>query len=149
MYRPGLLPVQAGRIRGADHHSQAEAGTNLIGVRTGHNPNRQHQRGPARNKYIEIKPQDPNAKKHWDWPEYQTCKSMTEAIVTKGTEKGEIRKICANPECPVHRPKKQRPAGDERIKAEHEKQRREEALANAVGLRVLSAIVAAVPVRLT
>ncbi len=102
-----------------------------------------------RNKYIEIKPQDPNAKKHRDWPEYQTCKSMTEAIVTEGTEKGEIRKICADPECSVHRPKKQRPAGDVRIKAEQEKQRREEALANAVGLRVLSAIVAAVPVRLT
>jgi hypothetical protein len=102
-----------------------------------------------RNKYIEIKPQDPNAKKHRDWPEYQTCKSMTEAIVTEGTEKGELRKICADPECPVHRPKKQRPAGDQRIKAEQEKQRREEALANAVGLRVLSAIVAAVPVRLT
>jgi len=102
-----------------------------------------------RNKYIEIKPQDPNAKKHRDWPEYQTCKSMTEAIVTEGTEKGEIRKICADPECPVHRPKKQRPAGDVRIKAEQDKQRREEALANAVGLRVLSAIVAAVPVRLT
>jgi ParB family chromosome partitioning protein len=102
-----------------------------------------------RNKYIEIKQQDPNAKKHRDWPEYQTCKSMTEAIVTEGTEKGEIRKICANPECPVHRPKKQRPAGEQRIKAEQDKQRREEALANAVGLRVLSAIVAAVPVRLT
>jgi ParB family chromosome partitioning protein len=74
---------------------------------------------------------------------------MTEAIVTEGTEKGEIRKICANPECPVHRPKKQWPAGDERIKAEQGKQRREGVLANAVGLRVLSAIVAAVPVRLT
>jgi ParB family chromosome partitioning protein len=102
-----------------------------------------------RNKYIEIKQQDPNAKKQRDWPEYQTCKSMTEAIVTEGTEKGEVRKICADPECPVHRPKKQRPAGDERIKAEQEKQRREEAIANAVGLRVLSAIVDAVPVRLT
>jgi ParB family chromosome partitioning protein len=101
-----------------------------------------------RNKYIEIKPQDPNAKKHRDWPEYQTCKSITEAIVTEGTEKGEIRKICADPECPVHRPKKQRPAGDARIKAEQEKQRREEALANAIGLRVLSAVVTAVPVRL-
>ena len=74
---------------------------------------------------------------------------MTEAIVTEGTEKGEIRKICADPECPVHRPKKQRPAGDERIKPEQDKQRREEAVANAVGLRVLSAIVSAVPVRLT
>jgi ParB family chromosome partitioning protein len=107
-----------------------------------------------RNRYIEIKPQDPNAKKQRDWPEYQTCKSMTEAIVTEGTEKGEVRKICADPECPVHRPKKQRPAPEEhinaeRIKAEQLKQRREEAIANAVGLRVLSAIVDAVPVRLT
>jgi ParB family chromosome partitioning protein len=74
---------------------------------------------------------------------------MTEAIVSEGTEKGELRKICADAECPVHHPKKQRPAADERIKAEQEKQRREEALANAVGLRVLSAVVAAVPVRLT
>ena len=70
-------------------------------------------------------------------------------IVTEGTEKGELRKICADTECPVHHPKKQRPAGEERIKAEQEKQRREEALANAVGLRVLSAVTAAVPVRLT
>jgi ParB family chromosome partitioning protein len=74
---------------------------------------------------------------------------MTEAIVTEGTEKGELRKICADAECPVHHPKKQRPAGEERMKAEQEKQRREEALANAVGLRALSAIVAAVPVCLT
>jgi ParB family chromosome partitioning protein len=74
---------------------------------------------------------------------------MTEAIVTEGTEKGEVRKICADPECPVHRPKKQRTAGDQRIKAEQEKQRREEAQASATGMRVLSAIVAAVPVRLT
>jgi len=107
-----------------------------------------------RNKYIEIKPQDPNAKKQRDWPEYQTCKSMIEAIVTEGTEKGEVRKICADPECTVHRPKKQRPAPEERInaeriKAEQLEQRREEAIANAVGLRVLSAIVDAVPVRLT
>jgi ParB family chromosome partitioning protein len=102
-----------------------------------------------RNKYIEIKTQDPDAKKHRDWPEYQTCKSMTEAIVTEGTEKGELRKICADPECSVHHPKKQRPAGEERIKAEQLKQRREEAIANAVSLRVLSAIVDAVPVRLT
>jgi len=37
-----------------------------------------------RSKYIEIKKPDPKAKKQKDWPEYQTCKSMTEAIVTEG-----------------------------------------------------------------
>ncbi|MHB1939097.1 MAG: hypothetical protein ACYCOR_21385 [Acidobacteriaceae bacterium] len=103
-----------------------------------------------RNKYIEIKQEKPQNNKQRDWPEYKTCKSTTEAIITEGTEKGEIRKICADPNCPVHHPKKQqqRPHADAAFKAEKEKQRREEALAQATGLRVLNAIVAAVPVRL-
>ena len=73
---------------------------------------------------------------------------MTEAIITEATEKGELRKICADPNCPVHHPKKQKPTADANWKAEQEKQRREEALAQATGLRVLNAIIAAVPVRL-
>ena len=39
-------------------------------------------------------------------------KSATEAIVTEGTEKGEVHRVCANPDCPFHRPKKQ-PKGRE------------------------------------
>ena len=74
--------------------------------------------------------------------------STTEAIITEGTEKGELRKICADPNCPVHRPKKQKPTANANAKAEQEKQRREEALAQATGLRVLKAIGEAVPVRL-
>jgi hypothetical protein len=101
-----------------------------------------------RNKYIEIKQEKPQSNKQRDWPEYKTCKSTTEAIITEGTEKGELRKICADPNCPVHHPKKQKPTTDANWKAEQEKQRREEALAQATGLRVLNAIIAAVPVRL-
>lgn len=101
-----------------------------------------------RNKYVEIKQEKPQNNKQRDWPEYKTCKSMTEAIITEGTEKGELRKICADPNCPVHHPKKQKPTADANWKAEQEKQRRAEALAQATGLRVLNAIVAAVPVRL-
>ena len=101
-----------------------------------------------RNKYIEIKQEKPQNNKQRDWPEYKTCKSTTEAIITEGTEKGELRKICADANCPVHHPKKQKPTADANGKAEHEKQRRAEALAQATGLRVLNAIVAAVPVRL-
>ena len=86
--------------------------------------------------------------KQRDWPEYKTCKSTTEAIITEGTEKGELRKICADANCPVHHPKKQKPTANASGKAEQEKQRREEALAQTTGLRVLNAIVAAVPVRL-
>jgi ParB family chromosome partitioning protein len=59
-----------------------------------------------------------------------------------------LRKVCTEPTCPVHHPKKQTPKADASFKAEQEKRRREEALANATGIRVLQSIVAAVPVRL-
>jgi len=64
------------------------------------------------------------------------------------SEKGEIRRVCANPECPIHHARKPKPINDAAIKAEQEKRRREEAIAQVTGLRVLSAIADAVPVRL-
>jgi ParB family chromosome partitioning protein len=102
-----------------------------------------------RNQYVEIRAEKPTNQKQADWPEYKTCKYTTEAIVTEGSDKGELRKVCANADCPIHHPKKERtPANDSAFKAAQEKQRREEAIAQATGLRVLSAIVEAVPVRL-
>ena len=58
--------------------------------------------------------------------------------------------MCANPECPVHHPKKQqrRTNTDAAMKTAQEKQRREDAQAQATGLRVLKAIGDAIPVRL-
>ena len=68
--------------------------------------------------------------------------------MSDGIDKGELRKVCTEPTCPVHHPKKQTPKADASFKAEQEKRRHEEALANATGIRVLQSIVAAVPVRL-
>jgi ParB family chromosome partitioning protein len=81
-------------------------------------------------------------------PEFKVCKFTTAAIVTEGSEIGTMYKVCANPACPVHHPKKANgaSANDAQFKAEQEKRRREEAIANATGLRVLSAIGNAVPV---
>jgi ParB family chromosome partitioning protein len=59
-----------------------------------------------------------------------------------------MRKVCTEPTCPVHHPKKPTSKADARFKAEQDKRRRDEALANATGIRVLQTIVAAVPVRL-
>ena len=101
-----------------------------------------------RNKYVEIRTEKPTNEKQRDWPEYKTCKFTTEAIVTEGTEKGELRTICANSECAIHHARKQKPATDATFKAEQEKRRREEAIAQATGLRVLKATSDAVPVRL-
>ena len=59
-----------------------------------------------------------------------------------------MHKVCANPSCPVHHPKQQTSRDDEKWKAEREKQRREQAIANTTDVRVLAAVSAAVPVRL-
>jgi ParB family transcriptional regulator, chromosome partitioning protein len=103
-----------------------------------------------RNKYVEIRQDKPKGKHERDWPEYRTCKYATEAMVTEGTEKGETKKVCINPECPVHHPKRQDPRtqADAAFKAEQEKRRREEAIAQTTGMRVLKAIGEAIPVRL-
>jgi ParB family chromosome partitioning protein len=103
-----------------------------------------------RNKYVEIRQDKPKGENERDWPEYKTCKYTMEAIVTEGTEKGETKRICSNPECPVHHPKRQqqRNHADAAFKAEQEKRRREEAIAHTTGMCVLKAIGGAVPVRL-
>jgi len=101
-----------------------------------------------RNLYVEIRQEKPTKKDQQNWPEYKTCRFVAEAIVTEGNEKGEIRRVCANPECPIHHARKPKPANDGAFKAEQEKRRREEAIAQVTGLRVLEAIANAVPVRL-
>lgn len=102
----------------------------------------------TRSQYVEIRQEKPKNKYQQEAPEYKTCRYVTEAIVSEGTDKGELRKVCANPDCPIHHPKKQIRRSDEKQNAEQEKQRREQAIANATGLRVLSAVGDAVPVRL-
>ena len=59
-----------------------------------------------------------------------------------------LRKVCTQADCPIHHPKKQPTKADASFKAEQDKNRRDEALANATGIRVLQTIAAAVPVRL-
>lgn len=101
-----------------------------------------------RNQYVEIRQEKPQNKYQQAAPEYKPCKHTTDAIIAEGIGKGTIHKVCADPNCAIHHPKKQPSKADATFKAEQEKRRREEAIANAIGLRVLSAIAAAVPVRL-
>ena len=101
-----------------------------------------------RNRYTAIRDDKPKSKDDAKRPEFKVCKFTTEAIITEGADVGTIHKVCANPSCPVHHPKQSTSRNDEKWKAEQEKQRKEQAVANATGLRVLSAVRAAVPVRL-
>ena len=122
----------------------------LVQISTAYGQPKDGSAAIPRNKYVEIRQDKPQKKEQRDWPEYKTCKYTAEAIVTEGSEKGEMRKVCANPECPIHHPKRQnqRNHADAALKAEQEKRRREETLAQTTGLRVLKAIGDAVPVRL-
>jgi ParB family chromosome partitioning protein len=101
-----------------------------------------------RNQYTAIQDKKPKDKLQAQRPEYKTCKFTTEAIITEGSDVGTIHKVCANPSCPVHHPKQPTSRSDEKWKAEQEKQRKEQAIANATGLRILAAIGSAVPIRL-
>jgi ParB family chromosome partitioning protein len=101
-----------------------------------------------RNKYTAIRDDKPKSKDDAKRPEYKVCKFTTEGIITEGIDVGTVHKVCANPSCPVHHPKPQTSRKDEKWKAEQEKQRKEQAVANATGVRVLAAVSTAVPVRL-
>jgi ParB family chromosome partitioning protein len=101
-----------------------------------------------RNKHTAIQEEKPKDKQQAQRPEYKTCKFATEAIITEGSDVGTIHKVCANPSCPVHHPKQSTSRNDENWKAEQESQRKEQAIANATGLRVLADISSSVPVRL-
>ena len=128
-----------------DSRQTVAAKPKLVQISTAYGTPKDGSAVVPRNKYVEIRNDKPTNQKQGDWPEYKTCKFTTEAIVTEGSEKGELRRVCANPECPVHHAKKQRSnvAADAGINAEQEKRRREEALAQVTGLRVLGAIVEA------
>ncbi len=101
-----------------------------------------------RNKYTAIRDDKPKSKDDAKRPEFKVCKFTTEAIITEGSDVGTLHKVCANPSCAVHHPNQPTSRNDGNWNAEQEKQRKEQAIANATGLRVLAAIGGAVPVRL-
>jgi ParB family chromosome partitioning protein len=101
-----------------------------------------------RNQYIAIRDEKPKTKEEAKRPEFKVCKFTTEAIIAEGSDVGTVHKVCANPTCPVHHPKHETSRGDAKWKAEQEKQRKEQAIANTTGIRVLKAIGDAVPARL-
>jgi ParB family chromosome partitioning protein len=128
--------------------AKVSAKPELVQISTAYKQQPEGEKAIPRNKYVEIREEKPDTPEKAKWPEFKTCKYTTEAIVADGIDKGELRKVCTEPTCPVHHPKKQTSKADASFKAEQEKRRREEALANATGGRVLQTIVAAVPVRL-
>jgi ParB family chromosome partitioning protein len=127
---------------------QIAAKPEIVQISTAYGKTQDGSKIITRSKYVEIKSEKPDTPEKAKWPEFKTCRFITEAIVSEGIDKGEVRRVCAEADCPIHHPKKQSTKADASFKAEQDKSRREQALANATGMRVLQTIVAAVPVRL-
>jgi ParB family chromosome partitioning protein len=122
---------------------------NLVQISTAYGGQKEGSPVLPRNKYTAIRDDKPQKKEDAQRPEFKVCKYAADAIITEGSDIGTIHKVCANPDCPIHHARKQQqPATDAAFKAEQEKRRREEAIAQATGLRVLKATSDAVPVRL-
>ncbi|HEY9137890.1 MAG TPA: ParB/RepB/Spo0J family partition protein [Terriglobus sp.] len=122
---------------------------NLVQISTAYGQQKEGSAVLPRNRYTEVRAEKPADRGEAKRPEFKSCKFTTDAIVTDGTDVGSLRKVCTNASCPVHHPKPQRnDREEEKWKAEQEKRRRDEAIANTTGFRVLDAISAAVPVRL-
>jgi ParB family chromosome partitioning protein len=133
----------------AAHVAKAVAAKpNLVQISTAYGAQKEGSPVLPRNKYIAIRDDKPQKKEDALRPEFKVCRFATDAIITEGSDIGTIHKVCANPDCPIHHARKQRPATDAEFKAEQEKRRRDEAIAQATGLRVLKATSDAVPVRL-
>jgi ParB family chromosome partitioning protein len=122
----------------------------LVQISTAYKQQPEGEKAIPRNKYVEIREEKPDTPEKAKWPQFKTCKYTTEAIVADGIDKGGMRKVCTEPTCPVHHAKKssQHTADDAKWKVDQEKQRKQEALAQATGVRTIAAIAAAVPVRL-
>jgi ParB family chromosome partitioning protein len=125
-----------------------EARPELVQISTAYGQQKEGSAVLPRNRYTVIRDDRPKSKEEGKRPEFKECKFTTEAIITEGNDVGTVHKVCASSSCPVHHPKQQNRRDDEKWKAEQEKQRREQAIANATGMRVLAAVAAAVPVRL-
>ncbi|WP_263358633.1 ParB/RepB/Spo0J family partition protein [Acidicapsa ligni] len=125
----------------------------LVQISTDYRPQAEGSPVLSRSKYVELREDKPKDKEQAKSPMFKTCKHTTEAIVAEGEGQGTLQKVCTNADCPVHHPKakKQTPqnvADNAKWKAEQEKRRKEQAISETTGIRVLSAIGAAVPVRL-
>ena len=134
---------------GAHVAKQIAVKPNLVQISTAYGKQQEGSKVLPRNQYTAIRDDKPKSNDEAKRPEFKACKFTTDAIITEGSDVGTVHKVCANPDCPIHHPKKQKANhADASDKAQQEKERREAAIANTTSIRVFEAITEAVPVRL-
>jgi ParB family chromosome partitioning protein len=100
----------------------------------------------GRNRYVEleVKRNKPNGSAAKLSPAQKPCEKMSEAIVMDGGKRGQIVKVCSDPNCRVHHPDRLSPQKQERERAEERKRIEQEKLAITIRHRILAAVLAKV-----
>ncbi len=100
----------------------------------------------GRNRYVEleVKRAKPNGSAAKLSPAQKPCEKMSEAIVMDGGKRGQIVKVCSDPNCRVHHPDRPSPQKQERKRAEERKRIEQEKLAITIRHRILAAVLAKV-----
>jgi len=100
----------------------------------------------GRNRYVEleVKRAKPNGSAAKLSPAQKPCEKMSEAIVMDGGKRGQIVKVCSDPNCRVHHADRPSPQKQERERAEERKRIEQEKLAITIRHRILAAVLAKV-----
>jgi len=100
----------------------------------------------GRNRYVELEVKRSKANGSTDKlsPAQKPCEKMSEAIVMDGGKRGQVVKICSDPNCRVHHPDRPSPQKQERERAEARKRIEQDKLAITIRHRILAAVLAKV-----
>ena len=100
----------------------------------------------GRNRYVELEVKRTKASGSADKlsPAQKPCEKMSEAIVMDGGKRGQIVKVCSDPNCRVHHPDRVSPQKAERERAEERKRIEQEKLTITIRHRILAAVLAKV-----
>lgn len=120
----------------------------LVQISTAYGAQKESSSVLPRNRYTAIRNDKPKSKEDASRPEFKQCKYTVEAIITEGSGVGTIQRVCTNSSCTVHHSQAASDRKNSQRRAEQEKRKREQAIANTTGLRVLGAVSQAIPVRL-
>jgi ParB family chromosome partitioning protein len=103
---------------------QIEQKPKLVQITTAHGTRSEGAMLP-RNRYVPLQLTHPAKAKQPLSPYQKPCKHMAEAIVVDGAERGHTVKICAEPSCAVHFPRRNDKPTPEQLAKEREQRRRE------------------------
>ena len=98
----------------------------------------------GRNRYTELDIKKANGSAARLSPAQKPCEKMAEAIVMDGGKRGQIVKICSDPNCRVHHPDRPSPQKQERERVEERKRIEQDKLAITIRHRILAAVLAKV-----